>query len=184
MTTITETGDCSNDIYATDEHWTCGFEESEHQLGVYARIENFLEATGDELFASHPFVVTFELVPHDPADTAPLLKGETWIDEMAANGHDRAELKREAIQGLGGGVPANHVFHGLVGNDVDVEVDDYTGHPRFARREDAVAYARAAIESKADGVMCLVGFVLDRAYNMLGDTGWDLLRPSALGRAA
>lgn len=179
---ITETGANGNDLYATDEHWVCAFEdEVRRQLGVYAKVEDFYEATGDEQFESHPFVVDFELLPHDPSEDSPAVKGDDWIDDYADSPEHRAELKREAVQSYGGGAPVNRQLQGDAPEGVDAVADGYTGHPRFARREDATAYARAQIESKADAIMMLVGFVLDQPYNMLGDTGWDLIRPSILG---
>ena len=182
-TTITETGANSNDLYATDAHWVCGFEdEVQIQLGIYAKVEDFHEATGDEQFESHPFVVEFELLPHDPCEGGPALDDTSWFDEQCPVGDPgRAELKREEVQNYGGGVPVSRQLAPELDESVDHIRDGYNGAPRFARREDAVAHARAALEAKAPGIMMLVGFVLDAPFNGIGDTGWDLLRPHALG---
>ena len=186
--TITESGAIGDDLYATDERWVCGFEdEVQIRLGIYAKVEDFYEATGDEQFKSHPFVVDFEILPHDPAESGPALKDADWIDEMLADdvgydvGYDAAELRREAVRDYGGGVPVSRQLAPELDESVDHVLDAHNSEPRFACREDAVAHARAALEAKAPGIMMLVGFVLDQPYNGMGDTGWDLLRPAALG---
>jgi len=193
--TIIEAGAEGNDLYATDEHWTCEFEDNvRRQLGVYVEIMDFYEATGDEKFAECPWMVQFEILPHEPSRGGRAFDDETLecIDEAVGTDLEyRHERMREHLKGYGGGVPlTRQITTGISapGKELPtptgkVEGDDPVW-PMFEKYEDAKAYAKALLEQRVEGLMCLIGFVLDQPYNGMGDTGWDLLRPAVMEVAA
>lgn len=178
-----EVGCEGHHLYATDPGWRCGQTERQ-QLGIYVKMENMLEATGDERFEDCPWMVQFEIVPHRPSE-----KGEAfdanemeWINEHAGeDGKYRFELMREHLQGYGAGVPLNRQLTGVTapGKGLPTPKGAVQDHEdqwaMFENLEDAQEYAEAMLEQRAQGLMCLIGFVLDAPVNGMGTSGWDWL---------
>ena len=187
MNTITDLGPTSSDLYATEEGWTCTLDDGvRRQLGIYVEILDFREATGEEKFAECPWMVQFEILPHEPCDKGSPFDEDTlhWINEGAGDDTEhRNALLREHLKSYGTGVPlTSQITSGVStpGQDLPTPVGKVDGDddmfPMFERYEDAKAYAEALLEQRAGALMCLVGFVLDRPFNGMGHTGWSLLR--------
>jgi len=195
MDTITDLGPTNSDLYATEDSWTCELEDGvSRQLGIYVEILDFRRATGEDRYATCPWMVQFEILPHEPSDKGTPFDEDTleWINEAAGNDTEyRHALLREHLKSYGTGVPLTRQITTGVSTPGEepptpagkVEGDDPMW-PMFERYEDAKAYAEALLEQRAGALMGLVGFILDQPFNGRGDNGWSLLRVGLTEEAA
>ena len=198
--------DCDTRIYASDSNWYCGLENNERvQLGVYGCVINTAEYGAENAPEGFPFLCQFNIVAHDPAINDDALRSvgadRDYFVPYENDPEAQAEVMREMLQEYGGAnVPVDDLLvHGihkpgenalmalLEGLKYKLVENTHwaTGErreiPWFDSWEDAETFVKRALE-RADTLMALVGFTLDRPVNMIGADGWSIIRSQVEGK--
>lgn len=186
-------------LYATDPSWVFGLDDGkERQFGVLFEILDMYDATGEEEFETYPWVVEASIVADKPSAK---YKQERYGGWEGMKG--RAALIEAAYQ-YGGGVPITHTIateiSGPEGKGLrpllkgisaeEYEIFETTPHfgtvaaqrgpgvrvelIRFAEEDAARKYVENMM-GRLDALGMMIGFLLDRPINMVGDTGWSVM---------
>jgi hypothetical protein len=119
---------------------------------IIVRVTNFFEATGDDRFEDEPYVGELLLVPQNRS-----LSKDTLESIADSAGIDEDEVTESDKLGYGASIRLG---------------DELTG-------DDPIEIANE-LGKQAPAQAGLIGFMLDRPVNRIGDTGWDELRKFAL----
>lgn len=174
-----------------------GDDEKQVNLGLMVEILDIVGATG-EGDENYPYVVSFGLMTSRPH--------ESFYEGQAGD-----EVTQEALlydcNGYMGSVPVDHILVNAVNAGLDEvkklftidEAKVVTKKPRFgtvaaqhgpgatfsylmfANEEAAQKYVDFIIENRAQALTMMIGFILDRPINMIGDTGWSSIETMVEG---
>lgn len=194
-------------LYVTQPSWTFGLDDGDQQqFGVLFEIIDMYDATGEEEFENYPFVVEASIVAHEPSQE---FAEDAGVDLSPDDYGYNLALIEMAYQ-YGGGVPITHIIQdeiskgsdkglqpllkGIPKRDYDiVEVTPQFGTVAAQRgpgtRQETVHFAdydaaRKYVEnmlSRLDALGVMIGFILDRPINMMGEPGWSTMEMHVFG---
>ena len=185
--------------YVTDKNWLIHLDENKgHQFGIYIEIVDMFEMTGEKEFKQYPFSVSMSLVADKPHKS--FYEGEGRPTKLG--------LIEDCV-GYMGGVPVEHVLWGVKTAGTDYEKiiamfspkeacvieetqqfgtwaaqngkDKPMQYMRFKTHDAAYKYTEQMM--KLTGCLgMMIGFILDRPINMMGETGWRTITKMINGK--
>ena len=203
-----------NMIYATDKSFTLGLEDSQHQFGVLFDIVDMQEATGEPEFDQYPFIVSASIMVNNPhesfADDCGLSDGQKLdrldlIAEVSAymGGVPVDHVLTDEIQHAGSveiGSQGGFAWlaNGFKVSEAMVKTQSYdfgtvaaqrgkgvkASYLQFKTEAAARKYVKMLVNHRLSALSMLIGFILDRPVNMIGDTGWETIRAQVNGKNA
>lgn len=164
-------------LWMTDPYWKCVLEQDDIHLGLYVNMVDMREYDRDYNDKEYPVVLdaTVMVIPEE-------MSPEFLEDVGGYIGDPDVEPTPYDVYHYAGGVPATHILEGVTsGHKSDVpsivEEDQHGKKWRsFRSIEDAEQYAKEVYAYNAHAVFGLIGFLLDRPINLVGDDGWDVIR--------
>jgi len=174
-----------NVIYIDDESFKCQLDDDKDiYLGLICEAIDMREL--DEKYDNDPYPVVMEteIVVSPRSLNSDYLRSANEYENMSL---DSDEMKIYVSYRYCGGVPVNmESIKGSMTCDVDSEVRTRNhglyGEIKiryFRSVADALRYAKTVYKHNAQALFGLVGFYLDRAVNLLGVTGWDIINLQA-----
>jgi hypothetical protein len=184
---VVEAGWNGQDVYVSDPNWIMGFEDLNVQFGIYAKVNDRLDAGMEDAEGANRFCITFDIVPHDPPEDGAAFSDHEreWLKEYQEKSpeetDEHAAMRREVVVGYGSTASCTRFLMGISGGGEKlptpvgafVEADQWG--PTFEEESDASAYAKAVLTGRASAMGMMIGFCLDRPQNQMGWTGWKFL---------
>lgn len=165
------------------------------QLGVLFKITDMLDATGEEEFEEAPYLVSAEICVDKPHPS--------FVEYELAEGEapEKMDLILECSNYMGG-VPIDHILDETPLESIKAFSEDEAITKTHKARYGTIAAQRGPVEhtylqfktkdaalkyigmlSKRVGpTMSLIGFILDRPINLVGETGWTTIMQQAKGK--
>lgn len=181
--------------YVTEDSWHFGLDDDEqHQFGVIFEIINMYDATGEDEFEDFPYLVEASIVGNDPSPE--------FAEEGGARADDNLSLVEGAYRYGGGVPITHTLMDGIATGGSKglgpllkgIDKDDYkieeteakygtvaaqrgpgsvNEYPVFRTDEAAKQYVQNIVDSgRLNALGMMIGFILDRPINMMGESGW------------
>lgn len=192
--TVTEISDTYTYVSSKNFTFQLGDEKS-RTFGILFEITDMLDATGDGLFEQYPFVVSAQLMVNKPNKS--FYEGD--------GKHSPSELMIDTVSYMGG-VPIDHVLANDVNGGLKDLVKNFTldeaclitskndygtiaaqkgrgvkhQYLQF-KTEDAANKYIELLTDRAGILSTMIGFILDRPINMIGDSGWSVFEKQVKG---
>ena len=171
-------------LWMENKSWICQLEDERNiHLGLMVETINWPEAVGDEAPDKEYPVGLYGEIYVVPKEMSKKFKSSV----ASSSGITPDEVSVTDVKGYSGGVPVTTVLEGIEGAkkpDIDSKVikwKDGRVERYFKNEEDAKKWAREVYAHNASGLFLLIGFTLDRPVNMIGNTGWDIIRHQKKG---
>lgn len=189
---LTMHDDCEGQHVFESKHWSCTISGKKVPLVILMEVLNMEDITGEE---EYPYLVSVSLMVARPHKSFYEGKGKP----------SKGELLYECHQYIGG-VPFDHELIKIdtLNNNIMGELraknakikttkHDYGtiaaqegkgssfSYPMFKDSESAYEFGKQLIEAYGDTLLGLVGFILDKPINLVGETGWNVLRKQLKG---
>lgn len=177
-----------------------GDSDADTPVGLYVEIIDMDGATGEPEFKDYPYLVSFELMAANPHPS--------FAEDVSHAGEpDQLNLIYDAKSYMGG-VPVDHTLTLAVNGGIDEIVKLFTPaeaklvksrpqygtyaaqngpgaeikYLQFATAEAAERYVDWILQNRAGVLSMMVGFILDRPINMMGETGWNVIERQVRGK--
>lgn len=193
-----------NLIYVTDKSFEFGLDdEKSRQFGILFEITDMDEATGEKEFKNYPFIVSASIVADkchksfdESGDAKPTkfsliydahsYMGGVPIDHILTHSIKPASVVGDAFEALAGQftakqamVKTNKLEFGTAAAQLGRGVElDYL---QFKTFEDAERFVNLLIETRLDAISIMIGFILDRPINLMGESGWSVIKKMVKG---
>jgi hypothetical protein len=164
-------------IGITRKDWICGtdFYDRIQMVAVFEIVD--LDECGcleDDNDGEYPITVQASILVH------PKFFCQKYIDgffekENLVDGKYSPYWALSDAYSYGGGIPINMENVSSAAKCDVLSSDDY-GSRRFKNSGDAEKYIKEVYCNNITATMGLIGFTLDRPINMIGTTGWDIVR--------
>jgi hypothetical protein len=159
----------------TRKDWICGTDFYD-RIQLVALFEVYDEGdddcSGDE--EEYPIVVHASIVVHPKFFSQKYIDG-FFEEEYLIDGKYSPYNALWDAYSYGGGIPIN-IESVSSAAKCDVPSSDDYGSRRFKDGGDAEKYIKEVYCKNITATMGLIGFTLDRSINMIGTTGWDIVR--------
>jgi hypothetical protein len=189
-TTVTELYESLYLIRQTGKDATCGItgkRGGEHKIpiGVMAEILDYREIDSEYEDDPYPYHIHFSI-------TALKFHESYKKSAFDCSGIDKEDQSRELVIieecfRYGGGVPVS--MDGIIGQNEDFSGINYKMRESkmgdkyivFADHESCVNFIENIAAKRVTAIFTMIGFILDRQVNMIGNTGWNIISDQALG---
>lgn len=188
-----------NEVFITNKNWKCQLDEKDIQLGYYIQVTNMLDATGEKEFEQYPYLFSIGILPKN-------CHRSFSIDAGLEDSEAKEYSYLGDVNNYMGSVPADHVLlntdsinkklldsltikdaclittkpsHGTVAAQQGPGAE-FT-YPQFKDEDSCMSFAKQLVEAYGSTHMCLIGFLLDKPINMVGDTGWGIIETAVNG---
>jgi hypothetical protein len=193
-----------NYLYVTEKHWTFELDdEKQRQFGVVFQIIDVGEATGEPEFKQYPFIVEATILadkPHksfdesgDKCPSSESLKydclsymGGIPITHRLDKAVKCSTEHGEAWDALCKQFSVNEavvVSSSPQFGTVAAQQGKNTAHQylQFKDYKSARKYVDYIVQNRLDAIGMMIGFILDRPINMMGEDGWSIIRKQVFG---
>lgn len=197
-----------NLLYQTDPNWVFGLEDANHQFGIVYEITNMADATGEEEYEDYPFLVSAEIMAHKCHKS---FDEQGFSGKECEGRADIESLRYDCKQYMGGvpidhflslgvknGNDEGDAFEILAKNFTPFEAKIVTRKPTFGtwaaqngpktpirylqfKTEAAATKYVMLLAERAVCMSMMIGFLLDRPINMMGDSGWSVVEKQVRG---
>jgi len=165
-------------IYVTDQNFKFELEDDQRrQFGVLFEALDMFGCCGEGP-ESHPYILTSGIYAH---------KIHQDFDETEDGSSKGLDLLLDC-KGYIGGVPVDLIEPINNGSDEILEVfqedevvRDENGDLRFKTEQDVLKVVEFIIKTRIGCLGMMIGFILDRPLNMIGNTGWDIVKNNLYG---
>jgi hypothetical protein len=194
-TNLTKYDDCEGQHAFESKRWSCTISGKTVPLVLLMEVLNMEEITGEEEFQDYPYLVSVSLMVARPHKSFYDGEGKPSKSELLYYCHQYM-----------GGVPFDHELIRIdsLNNNIMGELKakqakikttkhDYGtiaaqegkgssfSYPMFKDSESAYEFGKQLIEAYGDTLLGLVGFILDKPINLVGETGWGVLKKQLKG---
>ena len=171
-------------------------DDKQRRFGLHVEVLNMLDATGEIEFESAPYIVSVSIVADKPHKS---------FDESNDGKTSKLALIEDCISYMGG-VPVDHVLQDAVNGGFDEIKKQFTldeavlikekmtfgtiaaqkgkdaeyQYLRFKTEDAANKYVQLLLK-RASALTMMIGFILDRPVNMMGETGWSVIEKQVKG---
>ena len=188
-------------IYSTSKNWTFGLGDDEsRQFGIMFEVIDMDEATGEPEFKDYPFVVSASIVADKPHESfnegmdegykptkSDLLyntmsyMGGVPVDHTLSDAIKNSDESEHlnAFDSLSSKFSVNEATvrgetpkYGTVAAQRGPLVEHR--YLQFKTQDAAEKYVKLLLD-RAGCLGMMIGFILDRPVNMVGETGWDVI---------
>ena len=148
-------------------------EDTEVHLGIYIEQRDMREMFASWDNVEHHICPIAQIVVIDPLDDEVLREAMECmgIDEKPADPYVRAWI----VAQYAGGVPLPTITLLETMEENNIDVPDWGEEGCFKCWKDADAFVDAVMKI-APLIAGLIGFILDNPVNLIGNTGWDIIR--------
>lgn len=178
--------------YLTDESFKLQLSDGkDRQFGVAFRVLDMYDATGEDEFKKYPFAVEVDIVLDNPH--------KSFFEEDIKDPDKYMII--ESCMSYMGGVPITHLLEqrvytndskGFGGLCKNVDKDeckiksrkDAQGEHKyimFKTYEAAVKYLTNMVNDRCGVLSIMIGFILDKPVNLIGETGWSVIEHQVRG---
>ena len=171
-------------IWMEDKNWIAQLDDGKDiHLGLLVGIINWPEAIGDDAPDKEWPVGIYSEIYVVPKEMSKKFKAV--VSESAGITPD--EISITDVKGYSGGVPSSTFMEGIKGHkepDIPSKVikwKDGRVERYFKNEEDAKKYVKQVYTTNAPGMFMMVGFQLDKPFNRVGNTGWDIIKHQKKG---
>ena len=155
-----------------DPNWVCGMtngdESREVKLAVFVEFVDMLDINPDySEDDKYHYMVSAHIVVHPDSLTE---KGKS---QVISEGADRVYISD--LRNNCGGILLQHDWCRGMNEDwngIDYEEIETNEKYLFASYDDAEKFVNRILKTRLNGVMGMVGFLLDERINAIGSTGW------------
>lgn len=193
-----------NFMYQTSKSWQLELEDGKRrQFGLLYSITDMKEATGDDEYNDYPFLVSVGIIAHKPhssfneSDYKTSLEGLRFdcnsymgtvpVDHILANGTKRGHEPedKEAFDILVEQFSAKEakvVEHTAEFGTYAAQYGRKAKHQylQFKTQEAAEKFCQL-LSKRTPAIGVMIGFILDRPINLMGDSGWSLVETMVHG---
>jgi hypothetical protein len=173
-----EYSDGEHMLWLEDKTWVCQLDDGKDiHLGLLVDIINWPEAVGDDAPDKEWPVGIYADIYVVPKEMSKKFKKQ--VADCAGITPD--EISITDVKDYSSGVPSTTFLEGIEGHkepDIPSKVikwKDGRVERYFKNEEDAKKYVKQVWAKNAWGMFGLIGFQLDRSWNMVGNTGWDII---------
>ncbi len=198
-----------NYIYATAKSWVFGLDdEKQRQFGILFEIINMDEATGEKEFKDYPFLVSASIVAdkchrsfNEMDESCKPTKASLLYDAVSYMGGVPVDhILVDAVKS--GSEPKDLSAFDSIANQftsrqaiVKGQTADFGTvaaqrgrgvkhqYLQFKTESDAERFVDILL-GRAGAIGMMIGFILDRPINMIGETGWSVIRKHVYGKGA
>lgn len=190
-------------FYATSPSFRFGLDdEKQRQFGLYVEILDMFDATGESEFEDYPFVAEISIVadkPHksfaetDRKDKLNLLYDchsymggvpitHTLTDGIKSSieqGEDNFDCVAKQFTALEAKVIEKLNSFGTVAAQRGKVKSKYL---QFKTEDAAKKYVQYLLDNRAQALSLMIGFILDKPINLMGDSGWSVISRQVKGK--
>jgi hypothetical protein len=198
--------------FITDPSWTLTASDDEsRKFGVMIEIMDMDNATGEPEFEEYPFIVSAEIMitnphksfseldaGHKPNQTSLLYDCKSYMGGVPIDHWLTHAVSSSSEAKLG--IENDDNFTTLAKEFNASEAKVVTSHPKFGTYaaqngegselkylqfrtiEAAQKYVDYLVKNRMPILGSMIGFILDRPINMIGDSGWDTIETQIKGR--
>lgn len=165
-------------IALKDKNWDAILDSKKVNLDLVCEAVDMESATGEVKDEEYPILLTCSIMV-DPEDMSSKYKKN--VKEAMG------EFSLYDAYHYSGGVPADRVLSSIepaegISTHAECKIIEDDGNGVWCKsEEDAITYAKDVYSKKAQALFGLIGLVLDKPVNMIGNTGWDIIEHQAEG---
>jgi len=193
-----------NYIYVTNKSWQFGLDDEVHrQFGILFEILDMDEATGEKEYEQYPFIVSASIIAdkchesfnesgHDKPTKFDLIydcnsyMGGIPIDHVLTNQVKSSDESKDSFGSVCDIFKLDEACICSIKNDfgtIAAQQGKGTEHKYLQFKTDDAArkYIDFIIQNRVSCLGIMIGFILDRPINMIGDSGWSVIEKQVKG---
>ena len=194
----------NNLVYVTDKGWVFGLDdEKQRNFGIMFEITDMAEDTGEPEFEEYPYLVSAEIMADkchksfDESGEKPThdsllydcksYMGGVPIDHVLTHAVQSGTETGEAFDAL----KAQFTIDEAMVRTVNSNYGTYAAqngpkskhqYLQFKTEDAARKFIDYLVEKRCSALSVMIGFILDRPINMMGEDGWRVIRTQVYGK--